>query len=252
MAVLIGTDQVPAVTAASSTNFGHSAWSAAYVASASGQATDVKVNFSSAQAGSYALAIYDVDLNLVGETAVSTESGAGIQTLSIVTPFTVAVDEVYYFGWRSSASRDIVGDDGALTTRRNDSAIAWDAAFPDPRLTTGSTSSRRLPMIWVEGASTAPALTLPEVFDPTLDGFSFRFTTDTGNGTAIWAVYATSAARDASTVASIQAEIATPNISLARGQFTVTTAGVQTVAGITGLGAAQARYVRVFQDGIVA
>jgi predicted nucleic acid-binding Zn-ribbon protein len=59
------------------------------------------------------------------------------------------------------------------------------------------------------------------------------------------------AERNAATVASIEAEIATPDISLARGTFTVTTVGVQTVSGITGLGPAQTRYVRVFQDGDV-
>ena len=102
-----------------------------------------------------------------------------------------------------------------------------------------------------ETGQTGPALSLPEVFSPTLDGFSFRFTTDTGNGTAIWAAYATEAARNASTVASIQAEIATPVTSLARGTFAVATAGVQTVAAVTGLGAAQTRYVGVFHDGDV-
>lgn len=99
--------------------------------------------------------------------------------------------------------------------------------------------------------SVQPSLSAPEVFDATLNGFSFRFTTDTGNGTAIWAAYATEAERNAATVANIQAEIATPATSLARGQFTVTLVGVQTVAAVTGLGAAQTRYVRVYHDGNV-
>ena len=102
-----------------------------------------------------------------------------------------------------------------------------------------------------EPGQTGPALSLPEIFNATLDGFSFRFTTDTGNGTAIWAVYATAAERNAASVENIEAEILTPATSLARGQFTVTVAGVQTVATITGLGAAQTRYVRVYHDGVI-
>jgi hypothetical protein len=100
-------------------------------------------------------------------------------------------------------------------------------------------------------ASLAPVPSAPEVFDSTLDGFSFRFTTNADNGTVIWAAYATEVARDAASVADVQAEISALNAALAAGTFNVTVAGVQTVAGVTGLGENQTRYVRVYHYGDV-
>jgi hypothetical protein len=82
----------------------------------------------------------------------------------------------------------------------------------------------------------APVISTGTVVDATASTLKVRFTTDTANGTAYWALYP-NASPDPTTPAQIQGGTDGDNAatSVATGNFTVGASGVQTSAEITGL-----------------
>lgn len=95
----------------------------------------------------------------------------------------------------------------------------------------------------------SPAISAGAITNRTVDGFTIGFTTDTANGTAYYAVYTTSTARNAATAQDIVDESTSLDAAVAAGSKAVTVAEAQTFTAVSGLDPDTPYYVAIVHYG---